>query len=477
MKKVSLVSLLYILVSVLLGSMFVVADMGATMKAIPEIGGAPLTVVFSVESSDEVSSYSWDFNDDGVIDSTEAAPTYIFNTLGANVVKATILSGADTVPLSKTITVRDFSIIATATPQTGNIPLAVQFAAMVDGGQGSSYAWDFTTDGKVDSVSPTANFIYDTAGDYKATVTVTDSEGRNWNKEIMITALAEEVNLTIVSFFPKALKQGEQDITFVIKNEGLKKLSNLRGKLVGEGIQYLSSSSIDELVPGDEDSLTVKSNLQQNGVLKANLKIAGKSFPVELNIAGTVQYNKEELQQQLALLKGKLDEQEKIYTEKKANGYLVAEVYDIIKTSKEQLRKAQEQLLTDKLGEAKVSLDLASSSVDDLTGSLTLAQQEETTFLMWMKENAVAITAIIAALGTLSGILIKATHHAKKIGQDVKQKISEKMASGKKETANTGAVTEEKRADDAASTNEEALEESVSEVKEKPVESKKKVKK
>ena len=61
---------------------------------------------------------------------------------------------------------------------------------------------------------------------------------------------------------------------------------------------------------------------------------------------------------------------------------------------------------------------------------------------MWIKDNAVAIAAIIAALGTISGFLIKASSkvktHAVKLGENVKERIhSKKPAEEKKEENNS----------------------------------------
>ena len=61
-----------------------------------------------------------------------------------------------------------------ATPNTGDAPLRVDFAASAAGGPGSyEYAWDFG-DGGEGSPNPSPAHTYETAGDYEASVTVTD---------------------------------------------------------------------------------------------------------------------------------------------------------------------------------------------------------------------------------------------------------------------------------------------------------------
>ncbi|WP_238015971.1 ThuA domain-containing protein [Dactylosporangium sp. AC04546] len=69
-----------------------------------------------------------------------------------------------------------------ATPTSGQAPLTVQFDGSgsydPDPGESISYAWDFTSDGTVDSTSPTASFTYTANGVYTAKLTVTDSTGK-----------------------------------------------------------------------------------------------------------------------------------------------------------------------------------------------------------------------------------------------------------------------------------------------------------
>ena len=130
-------------------------------------------------------------------------------------------------------------------------------------------------------------------------------------------------------------------------------------------------------------------------------------------------------------LKQKLQEQEDLYYEKKAENYLVAEIFENIKATKKQLQDAQQQLLTGNLIEAKVNVDLAGPAIEDITYRLEDAQKPKQTPLLWLKENAVAITAIIAAVGTLSGLAVKVTKGAKKLGEDVKEKLTKKEEKGR----------------------------------------------
>ena len=69
---------------------------------------------------------------------------------------------------------------ATATPTSGNVPLAVQFDATGSSdpdGDAISYAWDFQDDGVVDSTSVSPSHTYTTGGSVTARLTVRDPAG------------------------------------------------------------------------------------------------------------------------------------------------------------------------------------------------------------------------------------------------------------------------------------------------------------
>ncbi|MFI7436509.1 ThuA domain-containing protein [Micromonospora haikouensis] len=69
-----------------------------------------------------------------------------------------------------------------ASRTSGQAPLTVNFSAQgsydPDPGDSISYAWDFTSDGTVDSADPSPSFTYTANGTYTAKLTVTDSSGK-----------------------------------------------------------------------------------------------------------------------------------------------------------------------------------------------------------------------------------------------------------------------------------------------------------
>jgi len=64
----------------------IIADFNAT----PRSGAAPLDVAFTDQSSGTVTAYAWDFQDDGVIDSTDQNPTYTYTAAGTFTVNLTV---------------------------------------------------------------------------------------------------------------------------------------------------------------------------------------------------------------------------------------------------------------------------------------------------------------------------------------------------------------------------------------------------
>jgi glucose/arabinose dehydrogenase len=81
--------------------------------------------------------------------------------------------------------------VATASRTSGSAPLTVTFDGTgsrdPDTGDTISYAWDFTSNGTVDSTAATASFTYQTAGQYLATLRVTDNHGASSTDAVAIT--------------------------------------------------------------------------------------------------------------------------------------------------------------------------------------------------------------------------------------------------------------------------------------------------
>ena len=414
------------------------AEESLSLNAVPSSGKAPLEVSFDLVSSEEIMSVSWDFDGDGQEDSIELSPKYTYGA-GKHTATATVVTGSGSTAFSSTIIVNDpFTVSVVAAPSSGIAPLLVKFTTTVsespDKDTPFMYSWDFNNDGAVDSTEQNPTYTFENVGDMVAQVVVTDaaSSFAGVAKIVPITVSSYDSKINIVSYFPTALQLKENQVTFLVVNEGTEAIKDINAKVIGEGIQHLISTTISRLKPGEQDSLTVKMNILKEGELTASVKIDEKIFPLTFAVAEQVKVNKEELELKLAELKNKLQEQEDLYYEKKAENYLVAEVFENIKATKKQLQDAQQQLLTNNLLEAKVNVDLAGPTIEDITYRLGDAQKPKQTPLLWLKENAVAITSIIAAVGTLGGVAVKVSKGAQKIGGDVKEKFTSKKTKEEK---------------------------------------------
>jgi PKD repeat protein len=152
----------------------------ADFTAKPLTGITPLTVIFTDQSASTVTSRSWDFDNDGTTDSIAQNPTHTYTTPGTYTVNMTVTGpgGADSEIKTGYITVTSAPPVAAfiATPKSGRPPLAVLLNDTSTGGI-TSYAWDFTSDGTVDSATRNTTFTYPTSGTYTVNLTVSGPAG------------------------------------------------------------------------------------------------------------------------------------------------------------------------------------------------------------------------------------------------------------------------------------------------------------
>ncbi|MBI4151662.1 PKD domain-containing protein [Candidatus Woesearchaeota archaeon] len=328
-------------------------------------------------------------------------------------------STSETVPESP----EPLAVTITATPLTGVAPLPVQFLSAVVGKQPLVYSWDFNGDGLADSSLQNPMFTFENSGSYIVSLSVNDAEGRNGTQTVLISVSTYDSGLNISSYFPSSVAKGQNQITFLVINNGKVSLRDVSAKIVADGIQQTGTTSISLLRPGDQDSITVTALFHKTGEIKGILKFEDKKIPLTFSVKEPVSYNVSALQDSFQDVKKALMAQESLYTAKKAEGFLVVEIYDAIKTAQKQVQDAQQQLLTQNYHDAKLAIDLANTTITDVTASLQNARKQKQSPLIWLKDNAVAITAIVAASGTISGLLIKVKNKASKIGENVKMKI------------------------------------------------------
>ena len=144
---------------------------------------APGVINFTASSSGNITGYEWDFGDGQGIETTTANNiTHNYTGLGVYNVK---LKATDAVGCTATktaiITVKAPPISGTISPTSGCVPANVRFnanAVIPANSSVTSYAWDFGDGSAI--TSTTANnttHVYNTAGNYSPSLTITTSEG------------------------------------------------------------------------------------------------------------------------------------------------------------------------------------------------------------------------------------------------------------------------------------------------------------
>ncbi len=146
-----------------------------------------MSVAFTDLSTGSPTAWQWDFENDGIVDSTLQNPTWIYATPGTYSVKLTAFNqyGADaevkiayvnvTTPPPPTPPVADF----VGLPLTGAAPLLVQFTDLSTNTP-TSWQWDFENDGIVDSIAQNPQWTYTNSGTYSVKLTVFNDDGSDF---------------------------------------------------------------------------------------------------------------------------------------------------------------------------------------------------------------------------------------------------------------------------------------------------------
>jgi uncharacterized delta-60 repeat protein len=175
----------------------------------PTSGDKPLEVTFTDQSIPvgEIDSWSWDFDNNGTIDSNEENPTYIYNNTGIYTIKLLVAgpNGMDQERKVNYITINDPVPIADfyAFPTSGSEPLQVHFTdTSWPTGDMQSWSWDFDDDGTIDSILQNPFYTYNSAGTYTVTLTVTSPGGTDAETKtdyIHVEAQPELPNISNIS--------------------------------------------------------------------------------------------------------------------------------------------------------------------------------------------------------------------------------------------------------------------------------------
>ncbi|MGB9938910.1 NosD domain-containing protein [Methanosarcina sp.] len=141
-------------------------------------GLAPLSVQFT-DFSQYAFEWNWDFDNDGVSDSTEKDPVYEYKAPGNYTVNLTVRNASGTTSKTqeiiaqeaRSLPVADFSANATS----GKAPLSILFTDLSQ--NVAKRIWDLNNDGSTDSTDKTVAYIYNFPGTYIVNLTAINSKG------------------------------------------------------------------------------------------------------------------------------------------------------------------------------------------------------------------------------------------------------------------------------------------------------------
>ncbi|PAV10720.1 hypothetical protein ASJ81_12515 [Methanosarcina spelaei] len=165
-----------------------VADFSANVTS----GYAPLSVLFTYQSQNAV-SWSWDFENDGQIDSTEKNPVHTYSTPGNYTAKLTVSNEDGNSSKTQNINVTRFTILPvadfSANITSGCAPLSVLFTDKSQ--NATSRNWDIGNDGTVESTDPSIVYVFTNPGTYPVSLTAINENGTSVAKPITITVTQE----------------------------------------------------------------------------------------------------------------------------------------------------------------------------------------------------------------------------------------------------------------------------------------------
>jgi PKD repeat protein len=175
----------------------------ATPDATPREGPAPLAVTFVTRgeySGGQIFRYRWDFEGDGIFDTSDPGARNYTRTFTSPGVRDAVLeitsdrSVVTTATLRITVTGAPPIATASVNPSNGPIPLTVGFFGFAAAGSAPivRYEWDFEGDGTFDYSSVTSGNTthrYETAGTYNAVFRVTDGTGLRVTARATATAI------------------------------------------------------------------------------------------------------------------------------------------------------------------------------------------------------------------------------------------------------------------------------------------------
>jgi PKD repeat protein len=175
----------------------------AAFNVSPATGDAPLLVRFNNVSTGSPTTYEWDFENDGIVDSTsQDPPDHPYTVPDTYTAVLTVSNGLVSSTAQRTITVTtppgpvaDFTV----SPMTGTAPQTVSFTN-TSTGTITAYAWDFDGNGTTDTTledPPTRGY---NAGVWAITLTVSNALGQTSTTTKTVTFSAPIPQCTVPNY-------------------------------------------------------------------------------------------------------------------------------------------------------------------------------------------------------------------------------------------------------------------------------------
>lgn len=182
----------------------------AAVTATTLSGTTPLTVGFSSNNSTDadgsIVAYSWNFGDG--TNSTDPNPVHVYNSAGTFTAVLTVtdnsgLTDTESVVITATQAANQApTAIAGADKTSGSAALTVNFTSVGSNdsdGTIANYSWNFGDGTTSNQANP--SHVYNNAGTYTATLTVTDNNGATASSSVTINVQPA----TVVSIFVKSI--------------------------------------------------------------------------------------------------------------------------------------------------------------------------------------------------------------------------------------------------------------------------------